>query len=298
VLGTTALSSIAWGMLLILEPEMIFRWSRMPQPSSPEFWQCVGMISLVCGVGFAVASLEPLRHWPVVLVGFLVKVAGPIGFAWSAVRGRMPWAFGWTMLGTDVIWSIPLAIILWTAYREHAAAQRTCSPEIQRMALRARTQYGLTLLAMSTQSPIMLVFLRHAGCTFCREALSDLSVGLAAIQATGTQVVLVHMAGEETVAPFLKRYGLDGLPRVSDPHRHLYRAFGLKRGNLMNLFGPKVLWRSIEAGILKGHGIGLPVEDASQMPGIFIIFHGEILRGYQHQSAADRPNYLELAVLS
>jgi hypothetical protein len=32
------------------------------------------------------------------------------------------------------------------------------------------------------------------------------------------------------------------------------------------------------------------------MPGVFLLFHGTILRCYRHQSAADRPNYVRFAV--
>jgi hypothetical protein len=296
VLVLAALSSIAWGLVSIADPALVFRWWQMPQPSYPEFLQCIGMICVVFGVGFAAAAFDPLRHWPIVLAGFLMKVAGPIGFAWSAARGRLPWRYGWTMVATDLVWCVPFAFILAAVYSQHAKARRTCAPEIQKMALRARTQYGVSVLQMSTQSPVMLVFLRQAGCTFCRETLADIADRLAAIQATGTQLVLVHMGDAEP--SILAHQVLTRLPRVADPHRHLYRAFGLRRGSLLSLFGPKVWWRTIEAGLFERHGIGLPVTDAMQMPGVFVIFHGEVLRAYQHRSAADRPNYLELAVLS
>jgi hypothetical protein len=30
------------------------------------------------------------------------------------------------------------------------------------------------------------------------------------------------------------------------------------------------------------------------MPGVFLLFHGETLKSYRHQSAADRPDYLAM----
>ena len=38
-------------------------------PRYPQIWQCVGMIVGVYGVGYLVAASDPLRHWPIVLVG-------------------------------------------------------------------------------------------------------------------------------------------------------------------------------------------------------------------------------------
>ena len=32
-----------------------------------------------------------------------------------------------------------------------------------------------------------------------------------------------------------------------------------------------------------------------QMPGAFVLSHGEVLYAFRHRSAADRPDYLELA---
>ena len=40
----------------------------------------------------------------------------------------------------------------------------------------------------------MLVFLRHFGCTFCRETLADVARHRDAIAATGAQVAFVHMS--------------------------------------------------------------------------------------------------------
>ena len=41
----------------------------------------VAFVATVYGVGYAVAARDPLRHWPIVFVGLLGKILGPIGFA-------------------------------------------------------------------------------------------------------------------------------------------------------------------------------------------------------------------------
>jgi len=139
----------------------------------------------------------------------------------------------------------------------------------------------------------LLVFLRHAGCTFCREALDDLARQRHELEAQGTRLVLVHMSPPVPGTQFLARYQLDGVPHISDPELTLYRAFGLGRGSLLDLFGPKVCWRGVDA-LFRGHGIGWLQGDGFQMPGVFLLFHGEIIRSFRHQSAADRPDYLAL----
>ena len=77
------------------------------------------MIVGVYGVGYAVAARDPLRHWPIVLVGLLGKVFGPIGFLQAALAGDLPWSFGWVLVGNDLVWWLPFAAILWRAATDH-----------------------------------------------------------------------------------------------------------------------------------------------------------------------------------
>lgn len=117
VLLAAAAYNILWGGFVVFFPLTVFRWLDMEPPNYPQIWQCVGMIVGVYGVGYAVAATDPLRHWPVVLVGFLGKVFGPTGFLQAALTGALPWRFGLNNLTNDVIWWIPFAMILYRAYQ-------------------------------------------------------------------------------------------------------------------------------------------------------------------------------------
>ena len=158
-----------------------------------------------------------------------------------------------------------------------------------------RTHTGQLLAELSSHSPVLLVFLRHAGCTFCREALGDLARARRDIEASGTSAVLVHMGDEQRICDLLERYGLSDVDRICDPEQRLYAAFGLKRGTLLQLLGPRVWWRGLKAGVLDGHGIGRVSADSAQLPGAFLIGPAGIVRSFRHRSAADRPSYRDLA---
>lgn len=158
------------------------------------------------------------------------------------------------------------------------------------------TQSGRRLLTMSADSPVLLVFLRHAGCTFCRETLADLSGYRTRIESNGTRIVIVHMGEPESMENLLQRYNLVGLDRIVDVNQDLYRTFGLKRGTLRQLFGLTVLNRAVIGGALARHGIGWLHGDSAQMPGLFLIHQGAILRRFRHRSVADRPDYAELGL--
>jgi peroxiredoxin len=154
---------------------------------------------------------------------------------------------------------------------------------------------GQTLAQLSNGNRVLVVFLRHSGCTFCREALDDLSKVRAKIEARGSKIALVHMSPEDDIRPFVEKYHVADLPRFSDPQRQLYTEFDLQPARLSQLFGLKVLWRGMLSALHAGHGFGRVKESVSQMPGTFLIENGQVLRAFRHQSPADRPDYAELA---
>lgn len=118
VLLAAGVYNLAWGAAVILSPQAIFRLAGAEAPNYPSIWQCVGMMVGVFGVGYLIAARDPLRHWPIVLVGLLGKICGPIGFVFTAASGELPWLWGVTILTNDLIWWAPFATILWRAARK------------------------------------------------------------------------------------------------------------------------------------------------------------------------------------
>jgi hypothetical protein len=153
---------------------------------------------------------------------------------------------------------------------------------------------GQSLHQMSIEQPVLLVFLRHFGCTFCREALADISEQKAEIENSGTKVVFVHMTTGDVADRYFSRYNLEGAVHVSDPECRYYSAFGLTKGNLTQLFGLQTWIRGFSAGVVGGHGIGAQLGDGFQMPGLFVIQDGEVKSSFIHKLASDRPDYAGL----
>ena len=120
--------NLAFGLFAILAPNLMFDWIAMERPKYPELWQCIGMSVGVYGIGYMIAALDPARHWPIVLVGFLGKIFGPIGMVWAVVRGTLPLQFGLANVTNDLIWLIPFALVLRFAYLQSAATDETHLP--------------------------------------------------------------------------------------------------------------------------------------------------------------------------
>ena len=156
------------------------------------------------------------------------------------------------------------------------------------------TNEGEALNSISNRQPVLLVFLRHFGCIFCREALSDISKRRAEIEEVGTKLVFVHMASNEIAQRYFQRYNLEGTPHIGDPECLFYTAFGLVKGSFTQLFGLSSWIRGFSAGVIKGHGVGPQLGDGFQMPGVFVIQDGEIKESFIHKLASDRPDYFKL----
>jgi hypothetical protein len=116
VLWAAGIYNICWGALVVLWPNAMFRWAGMASPNYPEIWQSVGMIVGVYGVGYIIAAYAPFHHWPIVLVGFLGKLFGPIGMASAIIEGRLPLVAGLVCATNDLIWWVPFGLILYRTY--------------------------------------------------------------------------------------------------------------------------------------------------------------------------------------
>lgn len=289
--------NVAWGAFTVLAPGMSLGWLGLSsEPPIAQLWQCIGMIVGVYGVGYLIAARDPYRHWPITLVGLLGKVFGPIGFVVSVVAGTLPASVGWTLITNDLIWWFPFAAILWGAIRYHQSVNTAYdTPEADDPLSELRTNQGDILDELANQRPQLVMFLRHAGCTFCREALGDLSRQRSEIEASGCGIVLIHMGDNDRDAAFFEKYSMGDLPRIADPDCRLYRLFGLDLGSFTELFGLRVWLRGFIAGVLNGHGVGRLQGNGFQMPGAYIYHCGQILGGFQHAQASDRPDYAELA---
>jgi peroxiredoxin len=158
------------------------------------------------------------------------------------------------------------------------------------------TESGASLLALAEASPVLLVFLRHFGCSFCRQAISDVADLKGELDKRGVRPVFVHLGTPERAKPFFDYYGIGDVERVSDPEAAVYRLplFALPRMHpALTLFQPSV-WVGWLKGAIFKHGIGAIKEDGHQMQGIFFLKGPKIVRQFRYKTIADEPNYLKL----
>jgi hypothetical protein len=159
-----------------------------------------------------------------------------------------------------------------------------------------RTESGASLLELVDQSPVLLVFLRHFGCSFCRQAISDVADLKSEFAARGVRPVFVHLGPPELAKMYFEYYGIGDVERVNDPQAVSYQLpiFQLARINpLLHLVNPAV-WAGWLKGAIFKHGIGKIQGDGHQMPGIFFLKGPKIVRRFIYKTIADEPDYLKL----
>ena len=117
-LRLAAFYNILWGAWVVLFPNHFFELVGMEAPLHTLIWQGMGMVIGVYGLGYWWASQDPLTHWPIVAVGFLGKIFGPLGFFVNYAQAKVPFEFFYTLITNDFIWWIPFFLILKEANKE------------------------------------------------------------------------------------------------------------------------------------------------------------------------------------
>lgn len=289
VLVSGGLYHLAFALWAIFCPTHALAWFDCTAPGQPMLWQMFGVISAILGLGLMIAAKNPIQHWPIVLLGFIESIVA-ISTIGSAVFNEELPATALIMLGVnDIIWLPLFGLILWAALRAHTGIppSRNQPYSIAEAAAVYQLSDGRKLADASMDAPLVLVFLRHFGCTFTRQILRGLQDLEQQAKQYNATLVLVHMlqSGEE-----INYLGQNSdVVRIADPRCELYRAFGLGKGGFIELFGPHVWWRGAIA-VFKGCGIGHLAGDGLQMPGAFVFHQGKVIASQPAQSAADLPN--------
>ncbi|MCW1886565.1 hypothetical protein OKA04_17640 [Luteolibacter flavescens] len=277
-----ALGAMAW-------PHLCFDWAGIPRPNHPVLWRAAGMTSALFGIGFMIAARDPLRHWPLVLLGFAKATLVIVLLSASIFANELPARSLWLAFFDDIVWWFPLGAILWSTVQANLGRPPTHERPltVPEASAAYRLSSGETIADASGKQTVALVFLRHFGCTFTRQILTQLTDLKAEADRHDARLVLVHMLQKGSEAHYLG--DRSGVARIADPVCELYRAFGLGKGGFLELFGPRV-WLRGAVAIFRGCGVGHLAGDGLQMPGAFLVRDSQVISSQPARSAADMPD--------
>ena len=94
-------------------------------------------------------------------------------------------------------------------------------------------------------------------------------------------MVAIGMGRPEMAADFRAKQDIP-FRLLVDHTKETYRLLDMKRGNLLDVVGPSVLWRGLK-GVASGHGVAPAKQDPMQMGGVAVIAPGGEIR-YLHRS--------------
>lgn len=158
------------------------------------------------------------------------------------------------------------------------------------------TNEGESVYSLSFKNPVMLVFLRHFGCVFCKEAMHDIANRRHSIEQSGIKIVFVHMSDDSTAVEYFKNFNLYGSAYVCDPLQRFYKEFGLLRGSFAQLYGLQTWIRGYKVKQELGYELEMAkrLGDSTQMPGVFVLQNGMMRDKFIHRIASERPDYEQL----
>ena len=118
IMSLAAIYNIFWGVLICIHPTVIL-FDDTDSVFVTIVLQCVGMLVGVYGIAYYFSSLNPARYWPLILVGLIGKVLGPIGSLHYIFTNQLAASFFWVNVFNDVIWIFPFAWILYHVYKKN-----------------------------------------------------------------------------------------------------------------------------------------------------------------------------------
>ena len=113
VLFAAAAYNLGWGAWVVTSPRAALGFYDLPGTEPIAYWQCVGMLVGCYGVAYGFAAADPIRFAPLVVVGLIGKLLGPLGAIYAIRAGELPPTILWLNLSNDLIWLAPFSWALW-----------------------------------------------------------------------------------------------------------------------------------------------------------------------------------------
>lgn len=113
-----AIYNIVWGVVVIIFPNLFFDLAEIPRINYPFLMSGIGMFVGVYGYGYWVVANDLARYPQLVVIGFLGKTLGPIGWVYTVMQGLVPARTLMVNLFNDLIW-LPFFIAYFIWYRRN-----------------------------------------------------------------------------------------------------------------------------------------------------------------------------------
>ena len=116
--------NLGWGVFIYVFPTSFYQWITQTDQLAPALitWQGLGVLAF--GLAYTAAAVYPTRLWFLIGLGFISKLFGAIGFYFVVMQQTITKKYIFHLLMNDVVWLIPLGIILANVIRVRQAKQK------------------------------------------------------------------------------------------------------------------------------------------------------------------------------
>lgn len=259
-------------------------------PGSVLWLQLAGIGFGILGLGYLVASFNILRNSVALFMGIAAYVCGIVFLL--AHFGLSVFTNG-LLLAMLVFMAGGMALLINMVYGISKARHlpptlsHSYSEPLSKTLSRFRTQRGKSLLQLSNEQPVLVIFLQRFSYDFCWELLADIRKNQEFIENRGAKLLFVHLAKEDKAAAFFQKAGLENEHRISDPNGIMYQAFELEKA----VFDHNDNWRSLLLQRIPLIKLGRTRVGVRNMPGAFLINRSKIVKSYRYGQTSDSPDF-------
>ncbi|KAL0486003.1 hypothetical protein AKO1_012239 [Acrasis kona] len=167
---------------------------------------------------------------------------------------------------------------------------------------RVPTTSGLTVGALSNKHKVLLLFLRHTNCVFCKESIELIADNYGNLIKYNTIPVLVHMESPKYFAKFLKDFAgenqiIGNMVSAHDEYNYISKAFSVidEASPVKHL--PTMVYRALTSKYL-GQTSPFAPEGLSnhRIPAVFVIENGKVINEFRYAHQGDRADFLRVLI--
>ena len=144
-----------------------------------------------------------------------------------------------------------------------------------------------------SEAPVIVAFMRHSGCAFCREQLIQMTRASPEIRPAGADMVAMFQYHAESTRNFCQHRKV-AFDCLGDPGKRAYAAVGLGPGARREYLGAKVVkgwFRAARSGAVVGKAHG----DVALRPATFVVAPGgEVVLAHYNRDSTDNPKIKNL----
>lgn len=109
--------NVIWGLTFALFASVLFRWGTLSEPEFLFPWQLIGIVSIMFGIAYYIASFNIIRNALLITMGFLIKLVSTI-LVWSSVVAQdFSYQLALYFSAKDALWVVPFGAILYCIYK-------------------------------------------------------------------------------------------------------------------------------------------------------------------------------------